>query len=281
MKYLHPKRFKKIPGELDATGALLFVLPAPLLLAFFFNLWRGHFGGLLLTALVLTLFMFGAWLVRNGLKAHKDYDKKIIALAPKYPNKTSGAVVYSTATLLLAWLGVGHNPLIAACFALMTWLGCFWAYGLDPRKEKSISDNIHGYTTAEVIEALEEGELLVVGIENANNSIIDPDMSDRLNRISTLARKILAGIASDPRDLRRARKFLKTYLDGANKVTQAYVQTHADGGVSAISEKFTNVLDTIETVFKEQQAVLGENDLFDLDVKIEVLKIQLEREGVV
>jgi len=40
------------------------------------------------------------------------------------------------------------------------------------------------------------------------------------------------------------------------------------------------VLVTIEQVFGEQQQKLLENDVLDLDVQIEVLKTQLEREGV-
>lgn len=281
MKYQHPKRYQKKPGELDASGALLFVLPFPLILVVLLNLWRGQFGNLVLAGLMLTLFMLGAWFLRAGLKAQKNYDKKIIALAPKYRNKTSGAIIYSGTTFLLVWQEIGHSLLIALCIGLLSWLGCYWAYGSDPRKEKSIGANTHGYTTAEVIEALEEGEDLVAGIERASNSISNPQMSDRLVRITGLARNILTGLAADPRDLRRARKFLKTYLEGANKVIQGYAQTHSNGEQSALSARFINVLDTIETVFHEQQTVLSENDLFDLDVKMEVLKTQLEREGVV
>jgi hypothetical protein len=41
------------------------------------------------------------------------------------------------------------------------------------------------------------------------------------------------------------------------------------------------VLDSIETVFKEQKEKLLEEDLFDLDVQMEVLATQLKNEGVV
>jgi len=40
------------------------------------------------------------------------------------------------------------------------------------------------------------------------------------------------------------------------------------------------VLDTIETVIEEQRSKLLEHNLDDLDVKIEVLQMQLEKEGV-
>jgi len=41
------------------------------------------------------------------------------------------------------------------------------------------------------------------------------------------------------------------------------------------------VLDSIETVFQEQKDKLLEEDLFDLDVQIEVLAKQLKHEGIV
>jgi len=40
------------------------------------------------------------------------------------------------------------------------------------------------------------------------------------------------------------------------------------------------VLDTIETVIADQQQKLRQNNLTELDVQIEVLQMQLEKEGV-
>ena len=44
--------------------------------------------------------------------------------------------------------------------------------------------------------------------------------------------------------------------------------------------KSWDVLETIESVFQEQHQKLLEEDVFDLDVKIEVLNTQLKREGI-
>jgi hypothetical protein len=40
------------------------------------------------------------------------------------------------------------------------------------------------------------------------------------------------------------------------------------------------VLETVERVFEEQREILKRNESLDLEVQIEVLKTQLEREGV-
>ena len=93
-------------------------------------------------------------------------------------------------------------------------------------------------------------------------------------------REITDIVEDDPRDLRRARKFLRTYLDGAQRVTEGYANTHKYGDNGELENNFRNVLDTIETVIEEQKGKLLENNLTELDVQIEVLQMQLEKEGV-
>jgi hypothetical protein len=64
-------------------------------------------------------------------------------------------------------------------------------------------------------------------------------------------------------------------------VTEGYVRTHQQAQSQQLEANFRNVLTTIEDVFKEQQQKLLDNDVLDLDIKIEVLSEQLKREGVV
>ena len=52
------------------------------------------------------------------------------------------------------------------------------------------------------------------------------------------------------------------------------------GDEGELEEKFRSVLTTIETVIVEQKEKLRENNLTELDVQIEVLQLQLEKEGV-
>ena len=81
----------------------------------------------------------------------------------------------------------------------------------------------------------------------------------------------------DPKDLYRARKFLKVYLDGTARVTESYAKTHGkDASTAELDKNFQEVLDSIESTFGEQHKKLLENDQLDLDVKIEVLKTQLK-----
>ncbi len=47
-----------------------------------------------------------------------------------------------------------------------------------------------------------------------------------------------------------------------------------------VADNFRHVLETVERVFEEQREILKRNESLDLEVQIEVLKTQLEREGV-
>ena len=91
---------------------------------------------------------------------------------------------------------------------------------------------------------------------------------------------MLAQIEKDPSDLRRARRFLVTYLDGTRDVVRKYQEQQQDLADTELAESFRHVLDTVERVFAEQEDVLKRNETMDLEVQIEVLRTQLEREGV-
>ncbi len=88
-------------------------------------------------------------------------------------------------------------------------------------------------------------------------------------------------LEANPATIRRTKKFLLVYLDGASKVTAGYASTHQQVTSIELEQNFRNLLDSIETVFKEQKDKLLEEDLFDLDVQMEVLANQLKNEGIV
>ncbi len=277
-----PVRFKKNPVQaLSNQAYLLFLLPFPLIPALFIVLVKGDFTRLIVYLLTFGLFLAGALLTRTGLQAQAEYNRRKIASAPKIPFKTIGAITVSAATFICAYLAVRHQLAFSVALALLTLGGFYLAYGLDPRRDKATTVTAHGYTTAEVVQAIEQAERKIAEIDAASRGIRNFELRARLTRISELARKILRVIEEDPTDLRRARKFLYVYLDGAKTVSKGYVRTHQRSQSAELETNFRNVLITIENVFQEQHANLLENDILDLDVQIEVLATQLKREGVV
>jgi 5-bromo-4-chloroindolyl phosphate hydrolysis protein len=257
---------------------LLFLLPLPLVPAALISLFKGNLEELALYAIGYTLFLAGALLNRRGLHKAIEYQERKIARAPS-PLKTLGATAVAAATGLTAF-ATGYGIIIAAAFGLGAFLGCYLVYGPDPRHEKRIADTFGLDTTDQFLEAFENAEKNIAAIERAKREIRNPELTSRLHRIAEQGRGILRLIEENPRDLRRARKFLNVYLEGAQRVAEGYARTHARSPSRELEENFRRVLVTIEDVFREQHERLLEHDMMDLDVQIEVLATQMKREGV-
>jgi 5-bromo-4-chloroindolyl phosphate hydrolysis protein len=261
-------------------GLLLYFLPIALIPATFIALAKGHVLNVLIDASGFALYMLAAVCLRKGLQAEYVYHRSRIAGPPNPPLKTIAAVIAALATGMVAWLGGGHSLPAGMLFAGGAFLGMYLRYGFDPRAEKRKITAAYGYSGDEIRQALEDSSRIIRGIEQANGRIRNAELNRRIERICDIADDILADIAADPRDFRRARKFLNVYLDGARQVTEGYARTHRQTPSEELEQNFRNVLDTIESSFQEQHRKLLEEDLFDLDVKIEVLNTQLKREGI-
>lgn len=264
-------------------GWLLYLLPLPLLPATFFALGGGNITATLARAAGFVLIVGAASCIRKGIKIDNEAVRRNLRRrASTIRYRFVGAIMASVGTFLVAWLGiVGSHGLIASIlFALAVLAGCYLYYDFDdPNRLPGVA--AVGITNEELIELLDEAEGRIQRMESDARRINNTEFRDRLNRIATEARQILRTIEEDPVDARRARKFLKVYLDGAQQVTEGYARAHRGEKDPALEDNFRRVLGTIETVIGEQQKKLAENNSTDLDVKIEVLQMQLEQEGVV
>jgi 5-bromo-4-chloroindolyl phosphate hydrolysis protein len=277
----NPKRFVKQTQTWFSTNTLLlYVLPILLIPATIKALALGNLLGIVVNAGAYAAFIIAAKMLRRGLQAEAIYREKRVARAPIWPLKTFAAFIVAATTFIVAWLGAHQAFFVSIAFGGGALLGMFLSYGFDPRKQKMVAGG-HGYTIEEISATIEEAENVILGIENANNKIRNLEFNTRIDRICETARSILNDLEANPGAIRRTRKFLLVYLDSTNKVTSGYANTHLQADIPELEQNFRNVLDSIETVFKEQKNKLLEEDLFDLDVQIEVLAKQLKHEGIV
>jgi hypothetical protein len=148
-----------------------------------------------------------------------------------------------------------------------------------PRRAKPAPASADGYSTSEVEQAIDEAEAAIARIEAARAELGAGELGQRLDRIIDLARLTVARVDADPRHLRRARRFLRVYLDGTQQVCDGWARTHGRRPAE-LDERFRRVLVTIEDVFAAQREKLLADEVEDLDVQVEVLAHQLRREGV-
>jgi len=264
-------------------GVLLYLLALPLLPAAIRALMGGAAGQALGFALGFVAAMVAATMIRRGLRIEAEANRrKIIRRSSTVPYKMTGSIILALGMFFVARAIGSYSFFEQLLFGLVTFVGGYLYYGLDPsRKNPDIA--AIGITSEELIELLEEAELKIENIEAARSDIKNPEFRKRLGGIAEGARDILDTIEEDPTDARKARKFLKVYLDGAQQVSAGYARMHKDdnsGEQAELEDNFRRVLGTIETVIHEQKQKLAENNVNDLDVKIEVLQLQLEKEGV-
>ncbi len=265
-------------------GILLFVLPLPLLITVIASLLRGRVMDTLVTGGVFAAYMIAASIARQGFKLQGEYERSKLARAPSTPYKTIAALFIGGASTVLDWwtssFAIG-SLLGAALVGAAAFLGFALYYGLDPRKDKTGTLSL-GVSLEEVLDALKAANVKIDAIDAARRNIHNPEFNARLQRITDKARAIVSGIEDDPARLDSARKFLKVYLDGTQRVTEGYARTHQGPATpAALETNFSRVLDSIEQTFTEQQTKLQENNQFDLDVQMQVLETQLKREGVI
>jgi 5-bromo-4-chloroindolyl phosphate hydrolysis protein len=259
-------------------GMLLYVLPLPLLFALCVSLLRGDLGQIVGQLAALAACWTAAVLARRGLRAEAVYRHRRIARMPA-PRKTSAALLLGAGVFAGAWLAVGHDLVLAVLLGAGSSAGFVLAYGLDPWGAKRPPAEL-GPDREEVIRTLEEAEARIQRIEAASRRLRAGELSQRLERIAGSARAVVDLLEEDPRDLRRARRFLNVYLSGAQQVTERYVHARPRRATPELDDRFRSVLGTIETVFEEQRQHLLEDEFLDLDVQIEVLSRQLQREAV-
>lgn len=277
-----PEIYRKEQGtQWPWQGVLLYLLPLPLAAVAVRAFSSGDSAKLIVTVIALACLWLGATLNRSGLRAEAQFRRRAIAAAPRTPRKVIAAVLVGIGSFIGAAAVAKLGLISGAVAGVMAFAGTLLAYGIDPRGDKIPEGSTGGYSTEEIVTALTQAEAKIRDIEASAHEIGSADYSGRLRRISEAARAVLKVIEDDPGDLRRARKFLHVYLDGARSVTASYARTHEDARTEEVDTNFREMLETIESSFVETRQRLLQDDALNLDVQIEVLTTRLKREGVI
>lgn len=265
---------------LATKGWLIVLVSLPALLGTIISLGKSNLAGILVNGAGFSLYLLAFGLVRRSAQIEKANRGKLLVRTPR-PYRWIAAAVVALTTMAMARLGAGHPASVSALFGFGAFLGMYLAYGLEPRSRSRVSlPAWAGLEHEESWRMLEQAERRLLGIEQAGQKIRNAEVADRLSRISALAKDILADLTEDPSQVRRSRKFLNVYLDGVEKVVSGYARTHAQVQSEQLEVNFRNVLGAIEHTFQEQRQRLLDDDVFDLDVQMEVLATQLKREGL-
>ncbi len=274
------RRFRKKGKIRRPRGVLLWILPLPLIPAFFISLARGHLLPAVGSFAAFGFFLGGAFLISQDRNGGGNGGEQSRSRLSGYPVQYLAMLLVGTGAFLCCLLAVGRSLVFSFMVGLFGFFGALLAYARPPRDRRSGGVAGAGYSAEEIAAAMDRAGEKIRNIERAARSMENHELREQLFRISGLARRITDSLEEDPRDLRTVRRFIHVYLDGVEKVTDSYAGAARKGAAGELLPRFRELLTTLEEVFQQQHEKLMANDLLDLDVRMEVLMKRLRHEGI-
>jgi len=272
--YIAPKQ-KKLALP---RGTLLYLFLVPTFLSVVFALFQTNIKAFLLNIVSFFLYFVVLKLAKKGFEQEHLYHEEDFTKAPKIAFKTYAGYLLGVATFFAAYVAggdvVGEDAFVKSAFlATISVVGYYLFYGFDPKKDKL--DNLGDLSASFALESIKEAKEKIANISSDMQNIKDVDLRQKLRVAVEKAKQIVKTLQKDPKDIRAARKFLIVYIDGIAKVTDSYTDMDESDIDTITKQKLSVLLDDIQKKFDHEQKRLKNNNQFDLDVHIDVLKEQI------
>ena len=270
-KRYNPTQPKQLPSS---KGILLYLFLVPLFMALVLALFQTNIKAFILNSFSFFLFLSVATLAKKGFVQEKVYHDSTFTKAPKLPYKMFAGYLLGGATFFTAFIA-GEQPFVKSLFlALIATLGYYLLYGFDPKKDKL--ENLGDVSAEFVLESIKEAKAKLASVRENLNKIKDNTLHEKIAQAVQKASHIIQTIQDDPKDVRVARKFLIVYLDGMKKVTQSYTELEESDITVDTKERLHTLMDDVQEKFDQELVRLKNNNAFNLDVHIDVLKEQIK-----
>jgi hypothetical protein len=224
---------------------------------------------------VLTL---AAWLLQEGLRAQAAYDARKIARRPVLPRKMLASALTGLGVALAALTG-DSDIMGSALYGLAALALHVAAFGIDPLADKQVA-GLDRFQQDRVARVVDEAEAHLTQTAAAIASLNDRRLIARVAGFQRVARRMIATVEADPRDLTGARRYLGVYLMGARDATVKFVEITRRGPDAAARAKYEGLLTDLEQNFAARTEKMLVDDHADMDIEINVLRDRLQREGV-
>lgn len=147
-----------------------------------------------------------------------------------------------------------------------------------------IEDELDEPADEEKPEEEKPDDSILAEIRAVNDSIPDPVMSAKIDRIEEITGKILDYQRRYPAKAGQLRNFLNYYLPTTLKILRAYAQLEEQGiegeNISAAKARIEGMMDKVVEGFEKQLDKLFQNDALDISSDVAVLEKMLENDGL-
>ena len=149
----------------------------------------------------------------------------------------------------------------------------------EPKKEKPKSTG-----NPEIDRLIQERDRAVSEMRRLNDNIPDEKISDQIDHLEEVTRKIIDQVVEQPKKLPQIRRFLDYYLPTTLKILNAYDRMDAVGisgqNIDTTKQKVEKMMDTISRAFDRQLDALFGEEARDISTDITVMENLLAREGL-
>lgn len=131
---------------------------------------------------------------------------------------------------------------------------------------------------------IEEGNAYIKTIQDANDAIYDPVISDKLFRMEIIVKKIFEYVKENPDQISQLRRFMSYYMPTTEKLVKAYQQldeeTIRGKNMTKAKEEISQTLDTINEAYEKLYDSMYVDVAMDVSSDISVLKTIFAQEGL-
>ncbi len=136
----------------------------------------------------------------------------------------------------------------------------------------------------EVDAVLKERDRAISEMRRLNDNIPDQKISDQIDHLEEVTKKIIDQVAAKPEKLPQIRRFMDYYLPTTLKILNAYDRMGAAGisgeNIDATKAKVEKMMDTIVAGYDKQLDSLFGEEALDISTDITVMENLLAREGL-
>ena len=135
----------------------------------------------------------------------------------------------------------------------------------------------------EILEMIRTGDEYIRTIREANDDIPGEVISEKLDRLEQVVRRIFESVKKHPEQKKEMDKFMDYYMPTTLKLVNAYREFDAlevkGENITNAMQEIENTLDTISRAFEKLLDDLFQDAAFDVSTAISVLQMMLAREG--
>ena len=178
---------------------------------------------------------------------------------------------------VLGVLGIAFGAIILIVAAVM-----FFAFKGSADEAKNAEKNSRAILTSEEAQTLAAARHQVTEIRMLNTRIDDVEIRRRSNEVCDIMDKILAAMKEDPKKIAAGQMFLQYYLPTQKEILTKYEQIE-ESCIEAKDELAEKVMSHLKDIREATQKQLGnvfDNDVFDVDAEIELMKESMKQDGL-